>query len=254
MYQLNETELSAFRQEFQEKEKEIQKYIGVYLSGLVLVTGWIIGPQSAPILKMVLGNGGYNIYGVMVIVSLNVLFTCFLLYKSLIVHEINQFITYQTPNEAGFKYWEAWRRGKYSATRLARPFYSGLLAILPIAISALLLFGLWKLFHANSQDLVDQLTRIETSQTVVEGRSSTTPIVPGVFDLSVVLNNAKYWFYALLGFHILPLFFFFLNWIPNDRRWEKLIKLRGKKISYADLDAIMTGSSRKNEKDKNSQP
>ncbi|MGH9947224.1 MAG: hypothetical protein ACRD6X_08505, partial [Pyrinomonadaceae bacterium] len=224
MYQLNETELVAFREEFQEKEREIQRYIGVYLSGLVLVTGWIIGPQSTPILKMVLGNGGYSVYGVMIIVSLNVLFTCFLLYKSLIVHEINQFITYQTPAESGFKYWESWRRSKYSATKPARGIYSGLLAVLPIAVSALLLYGLWKLFHANVSELVETLTSLTVAPTPVDGKPNEPSAIPDAHGLASVLNTARYWYYLLITIHILPLWFLFLNWIPNDRRWNSLIK------------------------------
>ena len=53
---LTKEEQDSFREDFRETEKEIQKYIGVYLSGLILVTGWIVGPQSKPVLEIALGN------------------------------------------------------------------------------------------------------------------------------------------------------------------------------------------------------
>jgi hypothetical protein len=49
---LTKEEQDSFREDFRETEKEIQKYIGVYLSGLILVTGWIVGPQSKPVLEI----------------------------------------------------------------------------------------------------------------------------------------------------------------------------------------------------------
>ncbi|HEX5734692.1 MAG TPA: hypothetical protein VF131_17810 [Blastocatellia bacterium] len=251
MYWLTKEELEALRAEFQEKEREIQRYIGVYLSGLVLVTGWIIGPQSTPVLKMVLGNSGYNVYAVLVIISLNVLFTCFLIYKSLIVHEITQFMTYQSKPDSGFKYWEKWRRSPMSATKLARPIYTALLAVLPIAVSILLMYGLWKLFHSDSQSLIDQLERIESSaSTPVTPTGQLTP--PKVHldagQLGSVLSIAWIWYWIVAGFHILPALFFYWNWIPNDRRWKKINRLRGPNVSYDDLDEQPTPDEKSDSK------
>ena len=247
---LTKEELEAFRQDYQEKEKEIQRYIGVYLSGLVLVTGWIIGPQSAALLKMVLGNGGYNIYAVLIIVSLNVLFTCFLIYKSLIVHEITQFMTYQSAPETGFKYWEMWRRSPYSATKLARPIYSVLLGVLPIAVSLLLMYGLWRLFRTEPQWLIEQLAVIESNANAAASPNTETilpKMIPDQNQLRTVLATAQIWYWIVAGFHILPLFFFFLNWIPNDRRWAKILALKGPKSSFDKLVANPTLPSSANE-------
>ena len=74
---LTEREQETFRRDFQDKEREIQRYIGVYLSGLVIVTGWVIGPQSRPILAMALGNDGYNVYAFLIFLVLNIVFTNF---------------------------------------------------------------------------------------------------------------------------------------------------------------------------------
>lgn len=238
MYLLNTEEIQTFREEYQEREKEIQRYIGVYLSGLVLITGWIVGPQSTPIVKMVLGNEGYNVYGVMVIIALNVIFTCFLLYKSLLVHEINQFLTYQT-GETGYRYWESWRRSKYSATRFARGLYSGLLAILPVAVSAILLVGLYQLFYTDPQSLVEQLARAEGKVAAGSESASLQSTLLDPAHLQRVLTKAFNWFYVVAGIHILPLLFLWLNWKPNDMRWERINKLRSGTVEYKDLDAVV---------------
>src|SRR4051812_47477564 len=104
--QFNDKELETFRRDFQDKEREIQRYIGVYLSGLVLFTGWIVGPQSRPLLAMALGNGGYNIYAFLIFVVLNIVFTNFLIYKSIIIHVITQFMTVVAKDDSSFLSWD----------------------------------------------------------------------------------------------------------------------------------------------------
>ena len=54
---------------------------------------------------MILGNEGYNLYALLLLVVLNIIFINFLIYKSLIVHEITQFISYLSKPESGFNYW-----------------------------------------------------------------------------------------------------------------------------------------------------
>ena len=46
---LEDRQLAPFRKEYLEREKEIQRYIGVYLSCVVIVFSWMIGPQSKPL-------------------------------------------------------------------------------------------------------------------------------------------------------------------------------------------------------------
>ncbi|HJS82853.1 MAG TPA: hypothetical protein VJ742_08490, partial [Nitrososphaera sp.] len=120
MRYLTDRELETFRRDYQDKEREIQRYIAIYLSGLVLVTGWIIGPQSRPLLVMALGNSGYNLYAFLIFVVLNIVFTNFLIYKSIIIHEITQFMTVVAKPDSGFVYWDSWRRSPQSATKPVR--------------------------------------------------------------------------------------------------------------------------------------
>ncbi|HET6972883.1 MAG TPA: hypothetical protein VFH96_02600, partial [Pyrinomonadaceae bacterium] len=156
MRALTQKEQEVFRKDLQDKEREIQRYIGVYLSGLVLVTGWIIGPQSRPLLVMALGNNAYNVFAFLIFVVLNVLFINFLIYKSILIHEIAQFIAYLSEPESGFLYWESWRRSPQSASRRVRTTYTVLLAVLPISVSFLIMYGLWKLLHSDSEYLITQ--------------------------------------------------------------------------------------------------
>jgi hypothetical protein len=55
---LNDAEQKLFREEYQQKETEIQKNIAVYLSALVVATGWVFGPQSKPIIQICLAVCG----------------------------------------------------------------------------------------------------------------------------------------------------------------------------------------------------
>lgn len=95
-----------FREDYRQTETEIQKNIAVYLSALVIATGWIFGPQSKPIVQLFLGNEGLNLFGFIVLIAINVVFTCFLTYKSVQVHEIMQFVTYLAPQDSPLLKWE----------------------------------------------------------------------------------------------------------------------------------------------------
>src|ERR1039457_1779914 len=64
---LKPVEATQFREDFRQKEQEIQKNIGIYLSALVVATGWIVGPQARPLDELFLGNEGRNLYGIFVI-------------------------------------------------------------------------------------------------------------------------------------------------------------------------------------------
>ncbi|MGI8837486.1 MAG: hypothetical protein ACR2H4_12740 [Pyrinomonadaceae bacterium] len=161
MRHLTDKELETFRRDYQDKEREIQRYIGVYLSGLVLVTGWIIGPQSRPLLVMALGNSGYNLYAFLIFVVLNILFTNCLIYKSLIIDEITQFMTVVAKSDSGFVYWDSWRRSPQSATKPVRAIYTLTLSVLPIAVSVLMMFGVWNLLKADPNQLANRLGVLE---------------------------------------------------------------------------------------------
>src|SRR5688500_13231485 len=120
---LEDKQLAPFRTEYLEREKEIQRYIGVYLSGVVIIFSWMIGPQSKPLNEMALGNDGYNIYAFLIMSIVNALFMTFLIYKSLDVHDTTQFITVLAQPGSIYALWEKWRRGKFSATKPVRTLY-----------------------------------------------------------------------------------------------------------------------------------
>jgi hypothetical protein len=240
MRPLTDREQEVFRKDFQDKEREIQRYIGVYLSGLVLVTGWIIGPQSRPLVAMALGNRGYNVYAFLIFVALNILFTNFLIYKSIIIHEINQFIAYLSKPESAFLYWESWRRSPQSATRRVRTVYTVLLAVLPISVSFLIMFGLWQLLHSDPRSLVEQYNAVEAPAAVAavnlggnEPGSDRSTVTAGVAQnkagsqllpeqISSVFATAWIWYLIVAFLHAIPFWFIYENVFPTKWRWDKI--------------------------------
>jgi hypothetical protein len=233
---LSDKELELFRRDYQDKEREIQRYIGVYLSGLVLVTGWIVGPQSRPLLTMALGNDGYNIYAFLIFVVLNIVFTNFLIYKSIIIHEITQFMTVVAKNDSGFLYWDSWRRSPQSATRPVRAVYTVTLSVLPIAVSFLIMFGVWNLLRADTNVLANRLSAFETATFAAEGSRSRDDNASArnpadsqsatAEQLAMVFSSAKVWFWIVLTLHLIPFTFFYVNVVPTNKRWGKILRLR----------------------------
>jgi len=211
MRQLSAKEQETFRKEFLEKEREVQRNIGIYLSGLVLVTGWIVGPQSRPLLAMILGNDGYNIYAILLLVVLNLIFTTFLIYKSLFIHEVTQFSAVLSPPESGFTYWESWRRSSQSATKPVRTIYTVVLAVLPVVISAVLLFVIGRVLYGDAQSLSGKLATINSSNSV-----------PTPDELSLVFSKAKYAFWFDVVLHAIPFYFLYQNIGPVYWRWNRI--------------------------------
>lgn len=238
---LTEHEQDTFREDFREKEREIQRYIGVYLSGLVLITGWIVGPQTKPLIKMALDNYGYNIYAILILAVLNVLFMCFLIYKSLILHEIMQFVTFHSVRDSGFQYWESWHRSKQSATKRVREVYTTLLSVLPFCVSFFILFGLWKLMHADPQGLAAKLQDIENqslSQTVTSGGPPPIHTAATSDQLTLVFGSAQLWFWAVAVLHLIPLWFVFENVVPTGRRWKTVNRFHPPRSTYDSLKEL----------------
>jgi len=232
---LTKEEQDSFREDYRETEKDIQKYIGVYLSGLVLVTGWIIGPQSKPVLEIALGNGGYNVLGLLLIVILNVLFISFLIYKSIIVHEIMQFMAYLSGPDSGFNYWENWRRSPQSATRPVRTLYTILLGVLPLIASVIIMLGVGLLlFSADPVDLARQLNENKVSAAVV-GTAPSGLITPEQLASAFTLERWVYGFVLIT--HVIPFIFFYHNVRPTNKRWEAIKGMRGSDELFRELQA-----------------
>jgi hypothetical protein len=216
MYRLTDAEQGAFRTDFQEKEREIQRYIGVYLSGLVLVTGWVLGPESRPFLELLIGNNGYNLYAVLLLVILNVLFTSFLIYKSILIHETMQFLTSFIELQNGYSFWEMWRRSKYSASRRTRPVYTVLLGLLPLFVSGFLMYILGRVLRANPQRLIEQLNAV--------GSEIPTKNPEFANQLAYVVEGAWIWYVVVAVLHLVPLWFFYENVVPIGGLWRQVTR------------------------------
>jgi hypothetical protein len=235
---LNDRQLAPFRKEYLEREKEIQRYIGVYLSGVVIVFGWIIGPQSKPLTDMALGNGGYNIFAFLIISLVNALFMTFLIYKSLDVHDTTQFITVLAQPNSVYIFWENWRRSEHSATKPVRTAYFIALAFLPTIIAfALLLFSRSKIF-ASVDSLRSQLVEIENRQPFKETSSplthpqanapalSPTDVSPQLERIQSVFSWAKVLFVIVAVLHFIPARFFYHNIRPTGQKWQAITELK----------------------------
>ena len=240
--ELTPREQEIFRRDFQDKEREIQKYIGVYLSGLVIVTGWVIGPQSRPVLAMALGNEGYNVYAFLIFLVLNIAFTSFLIYKSLTIHEITQFMTLFATPDSPFLLWDTWRRSPHSATKPVRAIYTIALSVLPVFVSVLLLYGVGNLLFSEPNELVTRLARLEQPAL---NQISTSPAVQPNADvlrtyitsdqLGHVFATARYWFIFVTALHVIPLYFIYVNILPTYKRWKHIHHKRGSHGLLKDL-------------------
>ena len=60
---------------------------------------WLSSPDGSSVLNREAfstccrGNGGYNVLAAYVVIGVNIVFSCFLTYKSIVIHETMQFVT-----------------------------------------------------------------------------------------------------------------------------------------------------------------
>ena len=232
---LTKEEQDSFREDYRETEKEVQKYIGVYLSGLVLVTGWTVGPQSKPVLDIALGNGGYNVLGLLLIVVLNIIFISFLIQKSITVHEITQFMAYLSAPNSGFNYWESWRRSPQSATKPVRKLYTILLGVLPLIASVIIMLGVGLLlFKADPADLARQLNE---NKAAASGATAVTGGLVTPEQLARAFKIERWVYVSVLVAHIIPFIFFYHNVRPTNKRWDEIKRIRGSDALFLKLHA-----------------
>jgi NADH:ubiquinone oxidoreductase subunit 3 (subunit A) len=247
---LTDDEQKQFREEYQQKETEVQKNIAVYLSALVVATGWIFGPQAKPVLQMFLGNDGMNIFGVLILIAINVVFTCFLTYKSIEIHEIMQFVTYLSPLETGLQYWESWRRSKQSLTKkwFTRQHYIVAIILVPFWVSVLLLavthYWIWAAPRTLAKEIHKVQESAKTSQSNTQAQEtpsmaserSTEPSQEFVDRLSGTLHSAKVWWYIVTVFHYFPLLFFAVSWRVGGKKWKEIKNLQPSKPTFDKLE------------------
>jgi hypothetical protein len=207
---LTEAEAVAFREDLRAADQEIQNYFRLYyIIGLVGVAAWLLSPEAKPITSMVLGNGGYNIYVPLAIAALNVVSMTYLLYKSIEIQEIAQFIGFASKPDSGFLSWEEWRRSKASASRVPRLIYHPFLIIVPLALSFALLYPSCRVLRKSPRDL-----EIATS----------TIFTP---DQSQHIANVFWWAeWVVIGvvvLHLLPAIMIYFNIFEVPRVWKKIM-------------------------------
>jgi hypothetical protein len=224
-------EAEAFREEYREKEREVQRYINVYLGGLAVIAGWIVGPQSQPLILMGTGNRGNNVYVLLALVVFNALFLCFMIFKGIVIHETMQFVTLLSPAESAWPYWERWRRSRYGLTKAkvkvipVRDLHTGILGLLPLCVSAALLWQIRALLHRPAGEVVGHITRIYAAT----GGNSTYGLadIPTAAELRAVQAAAVRWFWLAAASHVLPLWFLLVHWGFGSYTWRRISAVLG---------------------------
>lgn len=223
---LSETEMVAFRDDLREADREVQGYFRIYyLIGLIGVAAWIISPEPKPLLVLVLGNGGYNVYAPLVIAFLNAVSMTYLLYKSVEIHEIAQFISYGSPSESGFIGWETWRRSTASATRWPRILYAPFLTLVPLLVSTSLLYASWRILHTP----VDHLLTAASTLALIIPKAATTASAPSaqfsesqIEGITNVFSIARIFLYAIICLHVIPIILIYFNIVRVPRLWSMI--------------------------------
>jgi hypothetical protein len=239
---LTPEEQTQFREEFQQKEAEIQRNIAVYLSALVVIAGWVFGPQARPIFQILLGNDGANIFAVFAVLAVNVVFTCFLVYKSIEIHEIMQFVVLLSPSDSALQYWESWRRSPQSLTKKfwVRQHYMVAIGLIPFWVSVLMLWGTHHLIWQSPVALAQEIYQIQAAEP-----SKSVAITPSVAvsspwsdNLARMIQSARIWWRVVFCFHYIPLLFFAVTWIVANRQWVRIRHLKSDVPDFHALDTI----------------
>lgn len=201
---LSEGEAIALREDLRTADQEVQSYFRIYyIVGLIGVAAWLVSPEVKPLSELLKGNGGYNVYVPIAIAFLNSVSTTYLLYKSIEIHEIAQFISYGSEPKSGFLGWEQWRRSKASATRWPRRLYAPFLTIVPLGVSALLISASWR------------ATRQLPCVVVAGG-----PTKEQIESFNHVFSLARYVLGVVVALHLVPLALVYFNVVRVPRAWS----------------------------------
>lgn len=240
-------ELKSFREDHRELDKEIQNFFRVYyISGLILLAAWFASPQSKPFIELAIGNGGYNIYTLLAIAGLNIVSITILLYKGILIHDIAQFMSYMSPKDSAFNYWEYWRRNKKGTEYLARYFYSPIMIIVPSMVSFFIMTTTANIIFANPGELLQRIKNAQSPNSII-GMNNDTEHAQKLESLSneqrriyveniiPVLQYSKHWFYFTLALHIVPVFLIFLSLFVVPREWKKIQRVQDVSIKLEHL-------------------
>lgn len=195
-------EEEALRIDFRDNDREVQRSAWIYGTGAMAILGLIVG-SGMPLLRMLGGNAGYNAFAFLGLALFNVMFACYLFYRSLNIHETMQLLVMRAPPDSAMLHWEAFRRSNQSPTRPVRPFYFTVLLGLPLLVSIAIMFGIARVIWVT--DVLD---------------ARWTPLW------------IAWW--TVLALHALPLWFGYQNLGPTTRRWEVIAALRGVEPSFYD--------------------
>ena len=226
IHPLEKEHLAAFRKDFQDKEAEINKYISVYLSALAVVTGWIIGPTSKNAITLFVGNNAYNLVLWFAIIFINIVFSTFLAYKGLIIHDIMQFVTYNAPANDGLLAWESWRRSKHSSTVRVRTMYTITIAAIP-AVVALIIMGVLCYFLLQSPTTIMAWAK--------SGAADPATANPDLQQITRARLIGRVLWGIMVVLHGIPLRMFIESTRPTKRRWQELLALRPDTPRYETL-------------------
>jgi hypothetical protein len=219
MRYLSPEEAAAFREDYREKEKEVQRYINVYLAALAAAVGWIIGPQSRPIFLMAVGNQGYNVYAILAFVLVNAMFTSFMIFKGIVIHETMQFVAVLSPPDSVWNSWEGWRRSSHALTNTGKPsvrvIYFIILGLLPGVVSLVILYHLAGLLLSSPTAIGSTLNHY--AETV-----GSQADVPKPEQLARVFPVAWYWLWFAAAFHLVPLWFLVVQEVKAKTNWRQI--------------------------------
>jgi hypothetical protein len=206
---LTADEQRQFRQDVLSREAEIEKTIALYMTAMVLSIAWVIRSDKQ-LLQMLLDNSGYNIYSLLLVSLINACFLSFATYKNLIVHEYAQFLFYLSPTDCGYSYWESWRRHSPGVSKWLRGcYYSWVHLVAPAAVSATLLFAIYRvLWKASISDLMRWT-----------GKSSVQAVLPVV----AVLHTAKWVSIVVFISYLIWILIIFRS-LRVETYWSKLLK------------------------------
>jgi len=193
---LTPEEEEMLRIDFRNNDLEIQKSFWAYFAAAAVLLVLFVTSRFTSLLAVVTGNGGYNAFAFLAFALFNVMYTCYMLYRSLNIHETMQLLILFSPPDSGMLNWEAWRRSSQSATRPVRGFYHAILLGLPLLASLVILGGVLHLLWATH-----------------------------ALDALRVPMWTAWW--LVVGLHALPFWFGYHCMGPTTRRWEGIATLRG---------------------------
>jgi hypothetical protein len=247
---------NEFRADYRQTEIEVQKNIAVYLSALVVATGWIFGPQSKPIEQLFLGNESANLFGLILLIAINAIFASFLAYKSIQIHEIMQFVITLSPQDSALAYWEAWRRSRAKSLSkgFTRILYIATISLVPITVSGILIGATARYTLQKPKKIVEQIQQMETGAALADRNSSvrfpdlsgtksgpkSPDVVPKAKSTAEsddssqeLMDRVKFRLSLANGclsvvglFHLIPLWFLWVTWRKADSKWEEIRNIK----------------------------